>query len=135
MKCFNFWPICCSMSARSRSETFRLAVSSRYSKSSRPRAADLRAKICPFSRQRVDGFQSLVELGFQSFHDAGINDILGGNGKNKGLESFGFRFKTESLVNGGKSQVSLGGDVEVNAGGSGFLMAWHTFCFGLLLVG
>jgi hypothetical protein len=48
----------------------------------------------------------LVELGFQSFHDAGINDILGGNGKNKGLEGLGFGFETESLVNGRKPRAS-----------------------------
>jgi hypothetical protein len=76
----------------------------------------------------------LVELGFQPFQNAGINDILGGNGKNKGFEGFGFRFETESLVNRSKSRVSLGGDVEVNAGGSGFLIAWHAIYSRLLLV-
>ena len=35
----------------------------------------------------------------------GCKDILGGDGENKGLEGFGFRFEAEGLVDRGESLV------------------------------
>lgn len=77
----------------------------------------------------------MIDFGFDAFHDARVENILGGNREDEGLEGFGSGFESERLVNRGESALRLDGDVEIHACSFIGLLVCHIIIGVALLVG